>query len=275
MPPLRVESLSMKTIAALMLTLLSATYAVAQQPGTDEQAAPEEPKSYTVEVVIFTYAEPVGVGTEIFPPDAPEPAALPDEETGQAADDETGAAAPPDSAVPATAATGDEAPAFAFHVLTSDEYTMQDILDRLHRLDVYRTVMHFGWTQPALSRDETTPIELRTFGDPPAGLDGNFTLYLSRFLHLVVDLSLEADTAAPTDQPVAGFGDDRDRTGPEQAQLPVHYRIEENRIVKSGDIRYFDHPKFGVVAKVTRVDDADEKSAHADGPQSLAFLVGQ
>ncbi len=265
----------MKTIAALMLTVLPATFAVAQQPGADEQAAPEEPKSYTVEVVIFTYAEPVGTGTETFPPDAPEPAAVPDEENGQTPGDETGAGAPPDTAPPDAAAMHNDAPAFAFHVLTRNEFTMQDILDRLHRLDVYRTVMHFGWTQPALSRDETTPIELRTFGDPPAGLDGNFTLYLSRFLHLVVDLSLQADTATPTDQPVAGFGDDRERRGPEQAQLPVHYRIQENRIVKSGDIRYFDHPKFGVVAKVTRVDDADEKSAHADGQQSLAFLVGQ
>ncbi|MGA8203485.1 MAG: CsiV family protein [Woeseiaceae bacterium] len=265
----------MKTIAALMLTLLPATFALAQQPGTDEQAAPEEPKHYTVEVVIFTYAESVGVGTEIFPPDAPEPAALPDEETGQAAGDETGAGAPPDTAVPDAAAARNEAPAFAFQVLTSDEYTMQDILDRLHRLDVYRTVMHFGWTQPALSRDETTPIELRTFGDPPAGLDGNFTLYVSRFLHLVVDLSLEADTTAPTDQPVARFGDDRGGSAPDGPQLPVHYRIQENRIVNSGDIRYFDHPKFGVVAKITRVDDADEKAADADGPQSLAFRVGQ
>ncbi|MGA8204056.1 MAG: hypothetical protein WB812_06015, partial [Woeseiaceae bacterium] len=132
----------MKTLAALMLSLLPATFAVAQQPGTDEQAAPEAPKSYTVEVVIFTYAEPVGVGTEIFPPDAPEPAALPDEETGQAAGGETGAGAPADTAVPDAAATGSEAPVFAFHVLTRDEYTMQDILDRLHRLDVYRTVMH-------------------------------------------------------------------------------------------------------------------------------------
>ena len=32
------------------------------------------------------------------------------------------------------------------------------------------------------------------------------------------------------------------------------YRIEEDRIVKNGDVRYFDHPKFGVVVKVTRVE---------------------
>ena len=59
----------MKTIAAILLMLAPAAFAAAQQESTDEQAATEELKSYTVEIVIFTYTEPVGVGTEIFPPE--------------------------------------------------------------------------------------------------------------------------------------------------------------------------------------------------------------
>ena len=39
---------------------------------------------------------------------------------------------------------------------------------------------------------------------------------------------------------------------------PVRYRIQENRILKNGELRYFDHPKFGVLAKVTRVEDEEE-----------------
>jgi hypothetical protein len=35
---------------------------------------------------------------------------------------------------------------------------------------------------------------------------------------------------------------------------PVRYRIYEDRIMKTGDLRYFDHPRFGVVARVTRPD---------------------
>ena len=58
------------------------------------------------------------------------------------------------------------------------------------------------------------------------------------------------------DEPAFTFGDARlmydDEYQPEEG--PVRYRIQENRILKNGDIRYFDHPKFGVIAKVTRIE---------------------
>lgn len=259
----------MKTIAALFLLLVPVSFAVAQQEGTDELPAPDEAKSYTVEVIIFAYAESVGIGTEVFPPDTPEPNAEPGDEAGQT---DTGAA--PDAAM-ADAPTADTAPpAVELHVLASDDFTMQDVLDRLQRLDIYRPVMHFGWTQPAYPQADTPPIALRTFGEPPPGLDGSFTLYLSRFLHLVVDLSLEAPVAAAAAEPVVRYGDERERFGAQETRPAIYYRIQENRIVKNGDLRYFDHPKFGVLAKVTRVEDG-EKPTVDGSPEALAGLLGQ
>ncbi len=40
---------------------------------------------------------------------------------------------------------------------------------------------------------------------------------------------------------------------------PIRYRIFEDRIVKNGDVRYFDHPKFGVIAKITRFEEPEEE----------------
>jgi hypothetical protein len=51
----------------------------------------------------------------------------------------------------------------------------------------------------------------------------------------------------------------------------VRYRIQENRIVKNGEIRYFDHPKFGVIAKVTRVEVAED-SDEDERPESQQLL---
>ena len=68
-------------------------------------------------------------------------------------------------------------------------------------------------------------------------LDGSLTLYLSRFLHLVVDLELGAANATP-----------------------VFYRIEEDRILRNGELRYYDHPRFGLLARVTRVEESDDGS---------------
>ena len=264
----------MKTIAAILLMLAPAAFAAAQQESTDEPATAEELKSYTVEIVIFSYTEPVGVGTEIFPPEpqeaTPEAGEEPGEQAGADVDTEP-APAVADDAEPGTAPQDVE-----IHVLGDDEFTMQDVLDRLNRLDAYQPIMHFGWTQPAYPRDVTPPIELRAFGEPPPGLDGSLTLYLSRFLHLVVDLSLQAPDTGSTAaaEPAFDYGQDGGRFGMQEPPRPVYYRIQENRIVKNGDLRYFDHPKFGVLAKVTRVGDEDG-AAKDTGPQKLAGVLGQ
>ncbi len=45
-----------------------------------------------------------------------------------------------------------------------------------------------------------------------------------------------------------------DSTGAFAELRPVRYRISEDRIFRSGELRYFDHPKFGVLARITRAD---------------------
>jgi hypothetical protein len=45
--------------------------------------------------------------------------------------------------------------------------------------------------------------------------------------------------------------------------MPVRFRIQENRILKNGELRYFDHPKFGVLAKVTRVEEPAEEDENS------------
>lgn len=108
--------------------------------------------------------------------------------------------------------------------------------------------MHFGWTQATWPEEQTEPLSLYRFATPPADLHGSLTLYLSRYLHLVVDLQLDNPVASPLDystiQPQRG---------------PVRYIINENRILKNGELRYYDHPKFGVLAKVTRVEEEEEE----------------
>ncbi len=142
-------------------------------------------------------------------------------------------------------------------------------------------MMHFGWTQSTRPQEETQAIELHRFGKPPQGLDGSFTLYLSRFLHLVVDLALDApedfSISAAVDEPHLAFGDSRSRFGDEIGLRPqsVRYRIQENRIVRNGDVRYFDHPKFGVVAKITRVEEEEIDADNAPGMEPLVNRPGQ
>ena len=153
---------------------------------------------------------------------------------------------------------------------------MTDVAAKLERLDVYNPILHAAWTQRALPRDQSVTINLEMLTDPPPNLSGSFQLYLSRFLHLTVDLTLDNGSTAPIAVDIPGqslsFSD-------QPARLPgvVHYRIQDDRIFKNGDTRYFDHPRFGVVARVTRIEapeEAEEEEAASGDAESLEAVAG-
>jgi hypothetical protein len=260
----------MKVLTTILFLSLAASVAIAQDDPILEEE--EEIRRYTVELIVFSYAENVSVGTEIFPPDEPivDDALSADPEGAIQSDlisEEP--TIPEEIALEDDFYDQDRRPVF----LGEEEFTLSDIAERFERLDVYETVMHVGWTQPTYLEEETPAIELWEFGDVPEGLDGSFTLYLNRYLHLVVDLSLDApgqfDEEVIFDQPETAFGDSRRQfeADIEAAILPVRYRIQEDRIFKNGDVRYFDHPKFGILVKITRVEEEEpEQPPLVSGP---------
>lgn len=256
----------MQRLTLLLLLTLSWLIAAAQAPTIDEEL---KVRRYAVEIVIFRYAEDISVGTERFVPDMP-PAEEPIDVISD--DDFRG----DDREIEAPQLRDLEMVLF-----TDSDFTMDGIIRHFEQLDVYQTIMQVGWTQATYPQDETAAIKLRALRVPPWGLDGSFSLYLGRYLHLVVDLAL--DEPPGFSEPVAikqatrTHRDDRLRhdIDPFREAGPVRYRIQENRIFKSGEIRYFDHPKFGVVAKVTRVEDeeTDDESENNDSVERVVRQV--
>ncbi|MDJ0939270.1 MAG: CsiV family protein [Woeseiaceae bacterium] len=306
---------------AFMLPLL----AFGQELLTDAElidAEAEEIRRYTVELIVFAYAEDVSVGTELFIPEVVEiePEPLPEDDLAVDEDGLPLEGPIPDDSVPTRIesepalpdATGDdettdeelleeEEDPFQYVLLTEEELTMLDTLDRLDRLDAYQPLLHVGWTQTTLPLEETPALTLAELGVPTEGLDGSFTLYLSRFLHLVVDLALDAEeqtdeeselleerftdegfTTPGIDQQVPAlsyeetalaFGTEYvPAEGVRLQVLPLRFQIEEDRIMKSGDVRYFDHPKFGVVAKVERYEEPEMPDGLPPGDDTSVLL---
>ena len=204
--------------------------------------APEEPRRYKVEVIVFAYGDDVGTGSEIF---LGEPIADPVHDDvligEEPAEDDAEPVAAPDPA------------AAERRFLARSELGMDNIFDELRRIDVYRPLLYTGWTELALPAERTTPVRLAALPGVPRDLDGSLTLYLGRFLHLVVDLSL-AVPEAQRESPMFS-----DRSFDDVPRQPLRYTISEDRIFKSGDLRYFDHPKFGMLARVSRVEPDDSR----------------
>jgi hypothetical protein len=286
----------MRQLSTLCSILILSSTSLAQDLPVDDQILPEEPaiRRYTVELIVFAYAEDVSVGTEVFVADEP---IVEDEELlliegeGPLADDSvSGIEEEAESDPLIDPETGEELEQeLPFVLLPEEEFTLTNVLDQFELLDAYETIMHVAWTQPTYPREDTLPIELHAFGEVPAGLEGSFTLYLSRYLHLVVDLALDAEPNNADEssfvtiheahrEPVISFGDERQQNtvfiDPLDAELQeavVRYRLQENRILKNGELRYFDHPKFGVIARVTRVEEEDGEETPTEEEEEETF----
>jgi hypothetical protein len=102
--------------------------------------------------------------------------------------------------------------------LPGSAYRMQRIADSLNRSGAYRVLAHKAWRQTARDAAQAAPYPVNAAGD---ALDGTITLLRERFLHLDVDLVLQSS-----------------------------YSLDERRRVRSGELHYFDHPMFGVIAEV-------------------------
>lgn len=261
--------------------------ALSQVDNETEPPEEEEVRRYTVEMIVFEYAESVISGNEIFLPDElPEDAELepwqPRSFGNPGTDVDAGVPAAIDGAdfneqdVPAFLLPEEpeeeqileELPSHILHtqlkVLDPEEYAMKDIYRKLVELDAYKPIMRAAWTQTTYEKDQTLPLRLRRIGNAPLRLDGNLTLYLGRYLHLVVDLTIEAESAQSGRRDIDGvryYGDRRSSRNVgyayERETMPIRYSISEDRIFRNGELRYYDHPRFGVLARITRFEEEE------------------
>jgi hypothetical protein len=121
----------------------------------------------------------------------------------------------------------------------SEPYLYPAITNLLEQDGHYRVLAHQHWQQTIDAKTIAKPV--RVVGNNPAELDGIIRFYMSRYLHLDVDL-LFRQTASGGDQ-----GSD------------VVYRLTEQRKVKSQETHYFDHPKLGVLVRVMPLEKEKEK----------------
>lgn len=108
---------------------------------------------------------------------------------------------------------------------------LAETVESLEKDGRYRVLAYAGWTQVPTAKSHTRPVRISGSEASPGELDGAVTFHVSRFLHLDVNLRLREKDASE--------------------ENPVVYRIRESRRVKSQETQYFDHPRFGLLVRIT------------------------
>jgi len=104
----------------------------------------------------------------------------------------------------------------------------------LDRNGGYRVLLHRRWRQTAEEKSATKAVRLR---NAEGKLDGTLRFYTSRFLLVDLDVVLQDKGEGVSN---------------------LNYRLSDHRRVKPQEINYFDHPKLGVLLKVTPVAKEDD-----------------
>ena len=138
----------------------------------------------------------------------------------------------------------------AFRLLAPEQLQLNGEYRKLTNLGAYRPLLHAGWVQPGLPEEQAKAFDLALLG--VRNPRGTVRVYLSRFLHVGIDVSYQ-DGAAPAAEPAG-----RELR---EIALPSRYRLVTERQTRSGELHYFDHPAFGVLVKVTPVQPANPGSA--------------
>jgi hypothetical protein len=101
----------------------------------------------------------------------------------------------------------------------------------------YRLLAHLRWTQTPEARSATPPVRIRSADQ---SLDGVVRFYISRFLHVDLNLAFSESKLELADAPATQVG-----------AAPI-FRLTEHRRIKTQEYHYFDHPKFGALVRVTQ-----------------------
>ena len=207
-------------------------------------AAPARAAWYQVEVVVFEAISPDADG-EMWA----ENAGLPD------ASSAVELVAPAAEAIPA-AAPG----LIPFLALDPSWYRLDGVFRTLRTTREYRPLLHVAWQQPGEGPGSERAVHLVQLREPAAAvttdpalyvapdaiIDGTLQLRVGRFLHVAVDLAyLPRAAAGSPASPGAGAGQ--------------YLRMRDRRKVLLNDLNYFDHPLFGVLVQVSRLQEKPEK----------------
>ncbi len=144
-----------------------------------------------------------------------------------------------------------------FEIDSAREFSMSSEVTKIARSRDFRVIGTKSWFQEIKSRKEAEYIFLDSKFFKGTRIFGFLQLYKERFLHFSSNLYLsELDPTAEWDENfISGrnvFDEEIILNLFEDKNQKVLYEIQHSKKFRSGELHYVDHPKFGMLIKLTK-----------------------
>jgi hypothetical protein len=127
-----------------------------------------------------------------------------------------------------------------FTELAASRYQLNAISHSLQKSGSYSVLFHRAWRQLAYDRTHAVDYPVHSLVvDNEYSVEGRIRLVRERYLHLDVDLQL-----------MSARGNSAILYSDGPGSVPV-FELSEKRRIRSNVVHYFDHPRFGMIARVT------------------------
>ena len=126
---------------------------------------------------------------------------------------------------------------------------MSAVYNRLNRLRVYEPVIWGGWEQRLTNEQNAFPVNLRSIKNTLGKFDGNIKFYESSGgrLRLSVDIEMYEKIEISANESDSELYEQQINT----------YKISNDKEMRYNELRYFDHPKFGLIAKIQKQEPSE------------------
>ena len=130
-----------------------------------------------------------------------------------------------------------------FRLLDPADAGLQNESALISNSSYYELLLHTSWQQEAPGKQQAEAFPVIAAGADPQELDGTVLLYKERYLHVGLDLAIPASRNSMMSS----------------GRIESFTLKQSRRVNRANVLHYFDHPKLGVLVKVTEVEDKEEE----------------
>ena len=142
------------------------------------------------------------------------------------------------------------------------DFAMEEIVQTLKRSRNYRVIDQNSWFQEIVDQSLASAVLIKTEIDNGDIVVGEIKAYKKRFLHLDTNLYFAKESIDPSSFEKKVILKEQIKKGEfviaeinlfENEKLEFLYQINHSRKVRSKELHYVDHPKFGVIFQISPV----------------------